>query len=209
MYRLFYHPGDASLAPHLVLRELGVAYELQLVDRARLEQKSSEYLTLNPNGTIPTLLTEAGPLTEAAAICLYLTEQHAAGGLGRAAGFERGLLYQWLIYLTNTVQPSLMLFHYPERAGALEDTAIVRETAERDATAMFARVDRFLADKPYLLGAMLSVCDLYLLMLGRWARSFRQSPRDLPHLGPLLRRLLLRPAVQRVFELEGIGAPFV
>lgn len=55
MYKLFYYPRNASWAPHLVLTEMGLDFELVLVDRKANEQKSSEYLLLNPSGRIPTL----------------------------------------------------------------------------------------------------------------------------------------------------------
>ena len=60
MIKLHYFPGNASLTPHLVLRELGVPFELVLVDRQREAQRSPAYLALNPNGLIPVL--EDGPL---------------------------------------------------------------------------------------------------------------------------------------------------
>ena len=53
MITLHYHPGDASQAPHIVLQELGVPYELALVDKEGGAHKSAAYLKLNPNGLIP------------------------------------------------------------------------------------------------------------------------------------------------------------
>ena len=63
--------------------------------------------------------------------------------------------------------------------------------------------------KPYLLGAEVSVCDLYLLMLSRWGRGMTRPPRSLPNIGKLLGRILERPAVKRTLEQEGIEAPYV
>mgnify|MGYP003502434793 CR=1 FL=1 len=63
--------------------------------------------------------------------------------------------------------------------------------------------------KPWLLGERFSALDPYLLMLGRWTRGFARPARSLPQLGPYLARVLARPAVQRVFEQEGLAAPWV
>ena len=56
MYQLHYFPANANAAPHMVLEEIGAKYELRLVDRSAHGQKSNEYLKINPNGRIPTLV---------------------------------------------------------------------------------------------------------------------------------------------------------
>ena len=56
MKKLFYYPGNASMAPHIVLEETGRPFELALVDRTQGAHKSAEYLRLNPNGLIPVLI---------------------------------------------------------------------------------------------------------------------------------------------------------
>ncbi|WP_256474220.1 hypothetical protein [Microbulbifer okhotskensis] len=58
MYKLFYYPRNASWAPHMILKKMGVEYETILTDRKAVEQKSSEYMRLNPTGRIPKLLDE-------------------------------------------------------------------------------------------------------------------------------------------------------
>jgi len=60
-----------------------------------------------------------------------------------------------------------------------------------------------------LLGERFTALDPYALMLCRWTRGFARPARNLPHLGPYLQRVLARPAVQRVFEKEGLVAPLV
>ena len=81
MATLHYFPGNASLAPHIVLEELGAPYELALVDRAAGAHKSPAYLKLNPNGLIPVWVDGDLVLYETAAICLHLADTHPAAGL--------------------------------------------------------------------------------------------------------------------------------
>ena len=76
MYQLHYFPANANAAPHMLLEELGAKYELLLVDRTKDAQKSKEYLKINPNGRIPTLVDNSLVLSEAAAIVLHLVDQH-------------------------------------------------------------------------------------------------------------------------------------
>lgn len=75
MYKLFYYPRNASFAPHMLLAEMQLDYELILVDRKTEAQKNPEYLTLNPTGRIPTLTVDGEPIYESAAICLFLCER--------------------------------------------------------------------------------------------------------------------------------------
>ncbi|MCE2988873.1 MAG: glutathione S-transferase N-terminal domain-containing protein, partial [Nitrosomonadaceae bacterium] len=70
--KLYYFPGNASLAPHILLEEMGVPFELVLVDRDQKAEKSPEYLKLNPAGVIPTLADDDAVICETAAILLHL-----------------------------------------------------------------------------------------------------------------------------------------
>ena len=76
MIQLYYHPGNASLAPHMLLEEIGDPFELVFVDRANAAHKSPEYLKLNPNGQIPVLVDGGSVVYEAAAICLHLADRY-------------------------------------------------------------------------------------------------------------------------------------
>ena len=76
MYKLFYYPRNASWAPHMLLAEMQLDYELILVDRKAEAQKDPDYLKLNPTGKIPTLILKDQPVYESAAICLLLCELH-------------------------------------------------------------------------------------------------------------------------------------
>ena len=209
--QLHYFPGNASLAPHLLLEELGVPFGLKLVDRTRDEHKSPEYLALNPNGQIPVLVHGDLVLYEAAAICLHLCDTHPAAGLAPPLGSaERAHFYKWLMWLTNTLQATLMAWHYPDRrADSADAVTQVKARAEQAIGGMLDQLDAELARHggPWLLGASFTALDPYALMLGRWTRAVARPARSLPQLGPYLRRALARPAAQRVFEREGIGEP--
>jgi glutathione S-transferase len=213
MLQLHYFPGNASMAPHLLLEELGMPYELKLVDRTRQAHKSAEYLQLNPNGLIPVLLDGDLVLYETAAICLHLLDTHPEAALAPAIGTAaRAHFYKWLVWMTNSLQATLILYFYPERwADSAEGAAQVRAHAEAKVGALLDQMEAELARHggPYLLGEAFSAVDLYALMLCRWTRGFGRPARSLLHVGPYLQRLLARPAVQRVFEQEGLAAPLV
>ena len=216
MIRLHYYPGNASFTPHVLLHEIGVPFELQLVDRTRGEHKSAPYLALNPNGQIPVLVDGDLVLYETAAICLHLVDTHPAAGLAPAVGSsERAHFYKWLVWLTNTLQATLMHYFYPERmvdAGNAAGATQVRAHAQAKAQAGLAQIDAQLAGHggPWLLGERYSAVDPYAFMLCRWTRGFGERPaREHAHIGPFLQRMLARPAVQRTVAAEKLPEPLV
>ena len=212
MIRLHYFPGNASLIPHLLLEELGVTFELVLVDRTQQAHKSPEYLRLNPNGLIPVLEDDDLVLYETAAICLHLLDTHPDSGLAPALGTTaRAHFYKWLVWMTNSLQTALIAYFYPERwADDAAAIAQVKAHAEAKVGTLLDQLDAQLAGGPWLLGDAFGALDLYALVLCRWTRGFASRPaRDYPRLGSYLQRLLARPAVQRVFAREGLSAPLV
>ncbi len=213
MPTLHYYPGNASLAPHMVLEELGEPYELALVDRARGAHKSPEYLKLNPNGLIPVLIDGDLVLYESAAICLHLADTHPAAGLAPPVGsVQRAHFYQWLMWLTNTMQATLIQYFYPERMvdeGDAGSAAQIKAHAAAKVGALLDILDAQLAshERDWLLDSGYSVCDPYALMLCRWTRGFARPARSLPHIAPYLQRMLARDAVRHTFAQEGLGEP--
>lgn len=213
MLQLHYHPTDASMAPHMLLEELGVPFELQLVDRASQAHKSEAYLRLNPNGLIPVLVDGDTVLYETAAILLHLADTHPAAGLAPALGSaERAHYYKWMLWLSNTLHATLGLYFYPERWASpdhVHGATTVKARAEARAGQLLEILDQELARHggAWLLGERFTALDPYTLMLARWTRHFGRPARELPHLGPYLQRVLARPAVQRAYVTEQIGAP--
>lgn len=228
MIELHYFPGNASMAPHTVLHELGLPFTLQLVDRTQQAHKSPAYLALNPNGLIPVLRDGDLVLFEAAAICLHLADrdQRAAAAGNSAApallpaigSAERAQAYKWLFWLSNTLQATLIHYFYPERlvdAGNSAGAAQVQAHAQARVGTLLDQIEAQLAGhgQPWLLGAHYSVVDPYALMLCRWTRGFSgpaaAPARTRPAIRAWLDRMLARPAVQRALHDEGLAAPWV
>lgn len=216
MITLHYLPGAASFAVHGLLHEIGLPFTLQLVDRANDGHKSPAYLKLNPNGLIPVMVDGDLVMYETAAILLHLADAHPSAGLAPALGSpERAHYYKWMLWLSNTVQATLIHYFYPERLvddGNADGAAQVKTHAEAKVVACLAQIDTLLAGHggPWLLGARYSAADPLAFMLCRWTRNFKSRPaRDFEHIGPYLQRMLARPALQRVFETEQLPPPRV
>ena len=221
MIQLHYYPGNASLIVHILLEEMGEPFERVLVDRALAAHKSPAYLKLNPNGLIPVLSDDAqGPLVlyETAAICLHLCDTRPAGGLAPELGsVARAHFYKWLMWLTNTVQSTLIVYFYPERwvdEGNAAGVEQVKAQAQARVDAMLAQIDAELARVqvagPWFMGAQYSALDPYVFTLCRWTRGFSAKPaRAYPHTGPYLQRMLERPAVRKALLAEQLPQPWV
>jgi glutathione S-transferase len=208
MYQLHYFPANANAAPHMVLEEIGIKYDLVLVDRAKDAQKSREYLKINPNGRIPTLVDGDLVMSEAAAIVLHLIDQHADAGLAPQIGTpERAKFYQWLTFMTNSLQEELMIWQYPDRLAGSDPAAadVVKRGAEARAGKFLDVIeDHLRSNGPLFLGDRLSALDFYLVMLSRWARPMARPPRSRSNIAKLLDRVTALPSVRRAYEREGI-----
>lgn len=214
MLQLHYYPSNASFAPHILLREIGVPFELVIVDRQNGAHKSADYLKLNPNGLIPVLQDGDLVLYETAAICLHLVDTHPQAGLAPAVGtVERAHFYKWLVWLSATMQSALITYFYPDRcvdAGNSSGAEQVMVHARTKIGDMLAQIDAQLASHggPWLLGERYSALDPYAFMLCRWTRGFSTRPaRDYAHIGPYMARVLARPAVAKAVEVEQLPQP--
>ena len=216
MKQLHYYPSTAAMVPHILLEEIGKPFQRVLVDRTQNAHKTPAYLQLNPNGLIPVLVDGDVVLYETAAIALHLCDTHPGAALAPALGSaERAHFYKWLMWLSNTLQTTLMVYFYPERWAAPGNAAgagEVKAQAEAKIAGLLDQLDTELARHggPWFTGQSYSALDAYVFTLCRWTRNFKSpAARMRPQLGPYLQRMLVRPAVQRVLRAEELEPPFV
>ena len=211
MLKLHYHPSDASLMPHILLEELGVPFALQRVDRANNAQKSSAYLKLNPNGLIPVLEDGALVVYETPAILLHLADTHPQAHLVPDLGtLERAQCYQWMVWLSNTLQATLVQYFYAERYVDAAGVADFRARTEARIAPMLDQLEAQLQSSagPWLLGTAYSAVDCMAFVLCCWTRNFARPANRLPALGVYLARMRQRPAVQRAAATEQLPEAF-
>jgi glutathione S-transferase len=214
MIQLHYVPSAASMAPHILLEELGRPFELIKIDKDAGELNSAAYRQLNPNGLIPVLVDGDLVVYETAAICLHLADTHLDAHLMPPLGTSnRAHAYKWLSWLSTTLQQALILYFYPERWADSEDAVgQVKAHAQQRVLLLLEQIDAQLASHagPWMLDQSYSLLDPYAMMLCRWTRNFEgRKARDFAHIGPWLERVLERPAVQRVFAREALPQPWV
>ena len=196
------------MAPHAALEEVGLDYDLALVQRDDGRARP-EYLAINPLGRVPAYVDGDLVLWESAAIVLHLADRHPdAGLLPRAGSDERSIALRWLVYLTNTVQATFMHFAYPQRLVGDGSPALATVSAgARDRLyEAFERIDASLAGRSYLAGEDFTAADLYLHMVTRWCRRLPLKAWDRANVGAHYARLSERPSVARMLEGQGIAA---
>ncbi|MGO4552173.1 glutathione S-transferase family protein [Lysobacter sp. 2RAF19] len=204
---LYYSPGAASLVVHWLLIELDAPHALHLIDTSTGAQRSPEYLKLNPNGVVPTLVLDGVPRFEAAALLMTLADRDPQHRFAPTHDDPQRADYnQWMFHLANAVQPLFRQWWYPhEPAGEANADAVRASIAPRIAAA-WDRLDARIAEHgPYLLGDRLTAADFYLTMLLRWSRNMPRPATDWPHLRDFANRMRARPSFATLYAREGLS----
>jgi glutathione S-transferase len=181
---LYFCPGTSSMAPHIALHEVGCPFEGRPISLARQENRTAQYLALNPEGKVPTLLIDGRPLTEVAAILFYLARRFPEAGLLAAADMEaEAQTVSWMSYLAATVHPA-------------------RRQGIDHARTVFAVADGRLGGREWAAGQF-SIADIHLFRLyWRFRNSLHPPASDFPNLSAHYERMMVRPSVQKTIAAE-------
>lgn len=185
MLTLYYCPGTSSMAPHIALHEVGVPFETQVISLRQKTNRTPEYLAINPEGKVPTLLVDGRPLTEVAAILFYLARRFPETNLLPKDDIEAAAqAVSWMSFIAATVHPA--------RRQGLEHARTV-----------YAVVDGRLGDRSWALGDRFSIADIHLFRLfWRFRNSLNPEPGEFPNLVAHYDRMMARPAVRKTIEVE-------
>jgi glutathione S-transferase len=200
--KLYYSPGACSLSPHIVLRELGLPFELVRVDMGakKLKDSGADYWAINEKGMVPVLELDDGQrLTEGPAIVQYLADQKPESGLAPAAGtIERYRLMEWLNFISTELHKNYTPLFSPKTPD--EHKATVKENLGK----RYDFVAKKLGDRPWLMGDHFTVADAYLYTVMRWSPlvGFDLAPWSV--LIGFQDRVLARPAVREAMKAERI-----
>ncbi len=199
MLKLYYAAQSRAVRPRWMLEELGAPYELVRLTLSAGDQRKPEYLAVNPNGTVPTLVDGDLTLFESAAIVQYLADKFPDKRLAPPLGTPaRGLYYQWIHYaMCGLEPPAVAIFvHTMMKPEAERLPAVVAEGKQQLAKAL-AVVDRALAGRSYILGSEFSAADVMIGSTLAWVQMMSLLGGDLPATTAYLGRLASRPAFQR------------
>jgi glutathione S-transferase len=201
--KLYFAPQACSLAPHIVLRELDLVFELIRVDNTTKRIfDGADFLAINPKGYVAALqLDNAQVLTEGPAILQYLADLKPQAGLAPLNGtWERVRLQEWLNFVSSEIHGGLgLLFN----CSIPDDVKVIfREKLFK----RFAVLTRTLEQQEYLMGEQFTVADAYLFTVLRWTQLFAIELGLWPALERFQARIELRPTVKAALAAESVNA---
>lgn len=184
MLTLYFAPGASSMAPHIALNETGAPFEGRPISFRKNENRSPDYLAINPLGQVPTLVIDGRPLTEVAAILFYLAKTFPDARLLPEDTEGQAQAVSWMSFIAATVHPA-------------------RRQGLDHARKVYALADQRLGPRDWAVGDRYSIADIHLFRLfWRFFNSLNPPGEEFPNLMRLHDRMLERPAVQRTLEAE-------
>jgi glutathione S-transferase len=193
---LYHNPKSRSSGARVLLEALGVPYRIEPVDFTSGQNRTPEFLAINPLGKLPTLVHGGAVVTEQVAIVIYLADRFPAAGL--APAFDdpaRGPYLRWLAFYGACFEPAVV------------DHAFKREPLQ-SSTSPYGDYDTVIATLvaqlergPYLLGERLTAADLHWGTALRWTTAFGIVPEH-PAIMAYIERVAAHPAVVRAGELD-------
>jgi len=171
MYKLYWAKSMGSMVAEVLFEEIGVEYERLPIDMEKEENRSAEFLAINPLGQIPTLVLPDGTvMTESAAMVLQITDRHPEAKLAPPAGSPEGARFQrWLLFMATSIYPAEQRLFYADRITTdARAVAGIEDRARADMDSYFAILNDSLDPGPYLLGESFSAVDVYLWMFVKW-----------------------------------------
>lgn len=204
MQTFFYAPVSCALASHIALAEAGADYKLHKIDTRAGEQRSPEYLTINPKGRVPALVTERGILTETPAILVFIAQTYPQARLAPLADpFDFARLQSFNAYLCSTVHVAhahrMRGHRWADEPSSFED---MKRKVPQSVGACFELIETTMFAGPWVMGADYSIADPYLYTLASWLESDGVDIRNFPRVADHFARMNERPAVRRALDEE-------
>ena len=208
MRTLYYSPGACSLAPHILLEEIGEPFALRLVSTADGETRSAQHLRLNPKGRVPVLTCDDWVLTEAPALLFYLATSHRHLALLPESAQGQARASEWSNWLSGTVHSvAIKQVWRPETFSSdpLHHASIVA-SGKHNLTQAFDLIEARLAVSEWVVSNRYSYVDVYLLVFFRWGNRIGFDMRSgYPAWTRHTERISVRPAVGRALNTEQIS----
>ena len=205
---LYYSSGACSFAPHVVLREAGVEFELRKFSTFDRSNWSPEYLAVNPKGLIPTLLIDGFTMTENPAILAYLGRRFPEAGVYPAeVGEDEARCLELLAWSSNTVHVAFAQILRAERfVPSAADYPPVQASGHVNYKRCLGDIEAHIARHGFAVGSRFGVIDPLWMVFYRWGARQKYDMKQLfPAYTSYVERLSQRPSVATALQAEGIS----
>jgi len=206
MLKLYYAAHTCSLATHIVLEEVGADYSTVRVDFAAEQQKSAEYLKVNPKARVPALVTDRGILTETPAMLVYVAQSFPQARLAPMDDpFFFAQIQSFNSYLCSHVHVAhahRMRGHRWVDADDAHSIAAMQRKVPESVGAGFELIEREMLKGPWVMGDHYTICDAYLFTLAQWLEKDGVDPARIPRVIDHRRRMSERPSVKKAIAGE-------
>src|SRR5215475_1449762 len=203
-YILYGDRRSGAFSVECALAEADAPYEFKVTSLEKNEQRSPEFLAINPSGKMPAVrLPEGRILTESLAILLTVADHFPnARLLPPQASPDRATAYRWLAFMASEIYPMVEISDYPERFVTNGDADALRQKARERIRERLLIVER-MCDGPWFLASGFSIVDIYAAMFSRWRGSIGKEwlkEGHIPKLDALARAVAQRPAIAPVWK---------
>ncbi len=208
MLKIFYSPNACSLAAHIALAEAGADYQAVRLDLKAGDQRKPDYLTVNPKGRVPALVTDKGALTENPAILNWIAESFPKAHLKPDDFFAYSQIQSFNLYLASTIHVTFAhLFRTERWADSDSARAEVKAKVPSSLATLWTLIEDRLRDgRSWIAGEQYTVADPYLYVFARWLeRDGAGGSAAMPLTRAHRARMQERPAVKTVLAEEGIA----
>lgn len=204
MLDFYYAPGTCALASHIALEDAGAEYSLHRLDFRNEEQRTPEFLAINPKGRVPALVTPSGVLTETPALLAYIAQSHPAAKLAPLDDpFAFGQIHAFNSYLCAT----LHVAHAHRMRGHrwVDDPAAIaamQRKVPESVGACFAYIEEQAFVGPFAMGETYSIADSYLFTVAQWMELDSVDPAQFPKVLAHREMMRKRSSVQDALRME-------
>jgi glutathione S-transferase len=203
---LYYAPGTCALASHLALEYSGAPYEAKRLDFKQQQQRSPEYLRVNPKGRVPALVTERGVVTETPAILQFIAQSFPQAKLAPVSdAFQLAKANEFNSYLCSTVHVNHAHKGRGYRWVEADDTVAIESMKKKVPQTMaesFTLIEEQMFKGPWVLGESFSTCDLYLYTISRWLEGDSVDVQRFPRVADHMKRMDAQPQVKKVLAAQ-------
>ncbi len=206
MLKLYYAAHTCSLATHIVLEEVGADYSTVRVDFAKEQQKSLEFLKVNPKARVPALVTDRGILTETPAMLAFVAQSFPASRLALMddpfAFAQVQAFNSYLCSHLHVAHAHRMRGHRWVDADDKASIAAMQRKVPESVGGAFELIEREMLKGPWVMGEHYTICDPYLFTLAQWLEKDGVDPARIPRVVDHRRRMAARPGVKKAIAAE-------